>query len=654
MNEEKDFKEKIKETLIGKPRNIKDPTLFHKLALIPVLAWIGLGADGLSSSSYGPEEAFKALGTHTYLALFLALATTVTVLVISAGYSRIIEYFPSGGGGYLVASRTLGEKAGVVSGAALLVDYVLTITVSIVSCGDAVFSFFPISWQPYKVPFDIFALLLLVVLNLRGVRESVSMLTPIFVIFVVTHLLLIGYGILSHVPEIGSVSRKIGTDFRSGLTLLGIGGMVLLFLKAFSLGGGTYTGIEAVSNSLQILREPRVHSGKRTMVYMAASLAFTASGILVCYLLLGVKPAEGRTLNAILAGEVFSGWGIGNTLAFITIFSEGALLFVAAQAGFVAGPRVMANMAVDYWFPHRFASLSDRFTIHNGVYFMGGAAVLILLYSRGHISTLVVMYSINVFLTFTLSQLGMTRHFIRNRATEPKWKRRLPIHLIGLVLCLTILIVTSLEKFALGGWLTFLITSVVIVLCFLTRAHYRKVRGGVREFDELLNIPADHPPNLAVPDPKQMTAVQLINGYTGFGIHTFLTIIRSFPGVYKNFIFVSVAEVDVGSFRGTDDVMSLEGSTGEALRKYVDLARRLGFPADSRFDLGTDIVEAGTKLVESVVKDYPRSTVFAGQSVFRQPSFVHKLLHNETAFAIQRELRWKGITTVILPIRINI
>jgi hypothetical protein len=180
------------------------------------------------------------------------------------------------------------------------------------------------------------------------------------------------------------------------------------------------------------------------------------------------------------------------------------------------------------------------------------------------------------------------------------------------------------------------------------------VRGGVREFDELLNIPADHPPNLAVPDPKQMTAVQLINGYTGFGIHTFLTIIRSFPGVYKNFIFVSVAEVDVGSFRGTDDVMSLEGSTGEALRKYVDLARRLGFPADSRFDLGTDIVEAGTKLVESVVKDYPRSTVFAGQSVFRQPSFVHKLLHNETAFAIQRELRWKGITTVILPIRINI
>ena len=129
--------------------------MFHKLALIPILAWIGLGADGLSSSSYGPEEAFRTLGSHTYLALFLALATALTVFIISYAYSRIIEYFPSGGGGYIVATHTLGEKFGVVSGAALLVDYMLTITVSIVSCGDAIFSFLPLSWHPAKVPFEV-------------------------------------------------------------------------------------------------------------------------------------------------------------------------------------------------------------------------------------------------------------------------------------------------------------------------------------------------------------------------------------------------------------------------------------------------------------------------------------------------------------------
>jgi len=421
------------------------------------------------------------------------------------------------------------------------------------------------------------------------------------------------------------------------------------------MGGGTYTGIEAVSNGLQILREPRVHNGKRTMLYLSTSLAVTAGGILVCYLLLGVEPVAGRTLNAVLAGKVFASWGIGGFLALITIFSEGALLLVGAQTGFVDGPRVMANMAVDYWFPHRFASLSDRFSIQNGVLLMGGAAIFLLLYSHGSITTLVIMYSINVFLTFSLSQLGMSRFFIRNRKKDAKWKKHLPVHLLGLAVCLTVLIITSIEKFALGGWLTFLITSVVIVLCFLTRAHYNKVRGGVRELDDLLlNLPVKGPVNTAPVNPKEMTAIQLVNDYNGFGVHTLLSVTHSFPGVYKNFIFVSVAEVDVGSFKSSDAVSCLEGGVCDSLRKYVELARKLGFAADFQYEMGTDIVQTASRLVESVVKKFPRSTVFAGQSVFRQPGLIHRIMHNETAFAIQRELRWKGITTVILPIRINI
>jgi amino acid transporter len=654
VDENRSLGHKIRDALIGKPRNIKDPSLFHKLALIPLLAWIGLGADGLSSASYGPEEAFKALGRHTYLALFLALATALTVFIISYAYSRIIEYFPSGGGGYIVATHTLGEKFGVISGAALLVDYMLTITVSIVSCGDAIFSFFPVAWQPYKIPFDVAAIIFLVVINLRGVKESVKMLAPIFLTFVVTHVLLIGYGILSHAGQIGTVAHQIRADYKTGLVSLGGWGMLFLFLRAFSMGGGTFTGIEAVSNGLQILREPRVHNGKRTMVYLASSLAITAGGILVCYLLLGVSPVAGKTLNAVLAGKVFAGWGIGYVLALITIFSEGALLLVGAQTGFVDGPRVMANMAVDYWFPHRFASLSSRFTIQNGVMLMGGAAVLLLIYSKGNIMTLVVMYSINVFLTFSLSELGMSRFFIRNRKTEPHWKKHLPVHLTGLTVCLTVLTITTIEKFPVGGWLTLVITSIVIAGCYMTRAHYNKVKGGVRELDDLLKIPTTGRPNTAAPDPKQMTAIQLVNGYNGFGVHTFLTIIRSFPGLYKNFIFVSVAEVDVGSFKGSDAVSCLESSAGDALRKYVDLARRMGFPADFRYDLGTDIVATASRLCEKAAAEFPRSTVFAGQSVFRQTGIIRRLLHNETAFAIQQELRWKGITTVILPIRINI
>ena len=656
MNEENGgIGDKIKRTLIGKPRNIKDPSIFHKLALIPILAWIGLGADGLSSASYGPEEAFKVLGKHTYLALALAVATALTVVIISYAYSRMIEYFPTGGGGYVVATHTLGEKAGVVSGSALLVDYMLTISVSIVSCGNALFSFFPASFQPFKTPFEILAIVFLVVINLRGIRESVTMLAPIFIVFILTHVLLIGYGILKHIPEIGAVAADVRSGFQGGLVTLGFGGMALLFLRAFSMGGGTFTGIEAVSNGLQIMREPRVQNGKRTMVYLSVSLALTAGGILVCYLFLGVSPVAGKTLNAVLAGEVFGGWSFGGVLALITIFSEGALLLVAAQTGFVDGPRVIANMAVDYWFPHRFASLSSRLTMQNGVLLMGGSAILLLIYSRGRISTLVVMYSINVFLTFSLSELGMSRFFIKNRRKEPHWKKHLPVHLTGLTVCLTILIVTTFEKFTYGGWLTLVITSVVIALCYFIKGHYNKVRTGVRELDDMLvAIPHKGAYNTDPADPTEMTAIQLVSGYNGFGVHTFLSIIRGFPGLYKNFVFISVSEVDAGAFKGSEAVSCLDGSTCDALKKYIDLARRLGFPAESRHDMGIDVVETASALCQSVAREFPKSTVFAGQTVFRRPGIVNRILHNETAFAIQQELRWKGITTVILPIRINI
>ncbi len=292
---------KLKKILIGGPKSVEDPHIFHKISLVALLAWIGLGADGLSSSAYGPEEAFRALGSHTYLAIFLALATALTVFIISYSYSKIIEHFPHGGGGYLVASHTLGEKAGVISGSALLVDYVLTITVSVAACGDALFSFLPASLHHYKIAFSAILILVLVVLNLRGVKESVTALTPIFVTFFITHILLIGYGIFSHTFEVAPVIQNIHSGFQADLKTIGLVGVLAIFIRAYSLGAGTYTGIEAVSNGLQVMREPRVQTGKRTMALMAGSLAFTAGGLFLCYMLLRVEPVQGRTLNAVLA-----------------------------------------------------------------------------------------------------------------------------------------------------------------------------------------------------------------------------------------------------------------------------------------------------------------------------------------------------------------
>jgi amino acid transporter len=646
---------KFRRKLIGAPRDIQDSSIFHKISLIPVLAWIGLGADGLSSSSYGPEEAFRALGDHTYLAIFLALATALTVFIISYAYSRIIEHFPTGGGGYVVASHTLGEKAGVVSGSALLVDYMLTITVSIASCTDALFSFLPMGLHHLKLPFSIFLILILIILNLRGVKESVTVLAPIFIIFLVTHALMLGYGIFTHLSDVKPIADEFRVNFGQGLSVLGGMGMFLLFLHAYSLGAGTYTGIEAVSNGLQIMREPRVHSGKRTMAYMSTSLALTAGAIFVCYLLLKVRPLEGQTLNAVLAGKVFSNWSFGHWLAVITILSEGALLLVAAQTGFLDGPRVMANMAIDSWFPHRFSNFSERLTMYNGILLMGGAALLLLIYTQGHVSTLVVMYSINVFATFSLSELGMSRFFIKNRKKEKEWKKHLPVHLTGLTLCATILTITVIEKFASGGWMTLLITSGVIGGCALIRRHYSNVKERIRELDEMLmTLPFVESMNNDPVDPKKMTAVQLVTGFNGFGIHTFLSIVRNFPNLYKNVIFLSIAVADSGSFKGPEALEGLKESTQEALMKYVELARRLGLPADYRFDIGTDVVESASLLCEKIAEEFPRSTFFTGQLIFPHVHIFHRLLHNETAYAIQRRLQWDGIPTVILPIRVNI
>ncbi|HVE42146.1 MAG TPA: amino acid permease, partial [Planctomycetota bacterium] len=329
--------------VIGKPRDLADRSIYHHLSLIAFLAWVGLGADGLSSSAYGPEEAFKTLGEHSYLAFGLAGLMAMTVLIISAAYSRIIEAFPHGGGGYVVATKLLGRGAGVVSGSALLVDYVLTITVSIAAAGDALFSLKP-EWVQWKLPSEIFFIIFLTILNLRGVRESVITLTPVFLIFVVTHIILITGGILAHTSQFPETISHARSGLSSGLATLGMGGLLLRFIHAYSLGGGTYTGIEAVSNGLAIMREPRVRTAKRTMLYMGTSLAFTASGLLFCYLLWHVEPVDGKTMNAVLTERFVQVVPLGTAFVFLTLVSEGALLVVAAQAGFVDGPRVLANM----------------------------------------------------------------------------------------------------------------------------------------------------------------------------------------------------------------------------------------------------------------------------------------------------------------------
>lgn len=656
MKEEETLSSRIKRFLFGPPRNIRDTSLFHKISLIPLLAWIGLGSDGLSSSSYGPQEAFLALGEHKYLAIFIAVATTLTIAIISYSYTKIIEHFPYGGGGYVVATHTLGKHWGVISGSALLIDYIMTIAVSIASCGDALFSFIPLELHHFKIPFEIAIIIFLMVLNIRGLKESIVALTPIFLIFIVTHTFMILYSIFAHISDVSVVIDSVKVQLKSDVANIGFAGVLSIFLKAFSMGAGTYTGIEAVSNGLLTLREPRVENGKKTMLYMAVSLAFTASGLLLCYLLIGVDYKEGMTLNAVVANSVFNKFWLGSFIALITILSEGALLIVAAQTGFVDGPRVMANMAVDSWLPHKFSALSERLTLRNGILIMGISAILVLFYTHGNISMLVVMYSINVFITFTLSIFGITLYMYKHR--EKNWQFNVLTGIIGTIFCVTILIIAIYEKFTHGGWLTMLITGSLVGLCYLIKKHYDTVGYYIKKVSERhvklieeVDKITEHP-NREL-DKSGPVAVQLVGGFSGFGIETFLSILENFPGVFRSFIFVSVGVIDSGNFKGVKEIARLEGSTKASLLKYIRLANKYGYPADYRYAIGIDVVEEATNICAELSKEFHHITVFAGQLTFDIEKFYHGILHNQTAFAIQRRLQAHGIPMVIMPIKID-
>jgi len=514
-----------------------------------MLAWVGLGADGLSSSSYGPDEAFRQLAgkghDFTSLAVGLAIATAVTVFIISYAYSRIIEHFPSGGGGYVVATKLLGPRFGVLSGSALLVDYVLTITTSVASGGDALFNMVPREWfgeaamhlaegdigtwvdpvQRLKVGVELAATLTLTVLNIRGARESVTAVMPLFAVFVLTHAVVL-------------------------------------------------------------------------------------------------------------------------------------LLFVAAQTGFVDGPRVMANMAVDSWLPHRFAALSERLSMQNGVLIMGATSVAALLYTHGDVARLVVMYSINVFLTFSLSEFGMSRFWIRHRKEHPDWYKHLPVHLTGLTLCLTILVVTCFEKFGDGGWLTLVITGLLVAGCFAIKRHYRQVADAIGRLDlelpdPLPAIPDDQIPKLSM-DPKKPIAILFVGRYGGLGRHALMTMLRMFPGHFKGVVFCSIAIIDSGNFKGVDEVHELERRTVAELEKYVKFAATIDVPAEYVLATGMEVPEEAEKIGTTQILRFPRGLFIAGQILFDEDSTWRRILHNETAFLIQRRFQNAGIPMIVLPVRLRL
>jgi K+ transporter len=310
-------------------------------------------------------------------------------------------------------------------------------------------------------------------------------------------------------------------------------------------------------------------------------------------------------------------------------------------------------MAVDSWVPHRFYQLSDRLVTKNGIVLMGSSALAVLLYTGGAVRLLVVLYSINVFLTFSLSQLGMCVHWWQERASEPRWRRRFIVNGIGLALTTSILVATTVLKFEAGGWLTLVITAAFVGVCVVIRQHYRNVERALGRLDEeLVGFPVietEHGP--LTRDVNKPTAAIFVSAYNGIGLHSVLALPAMFGNHFQNFVFISVGVVDSSRFKGAAEIDNLKHSTEAMLQQYVDFVESHGRHAEYWYALGTDTLDELEKLSVRVHKTFRRTVFFAGKLVFAEENFFTRWLHNQAAITLQRRLQFKGMQMVILPVR---
>lgn len=645
--------------VLGKPSNPIKLIKEKKIYLVALLAWIGLGADALSSSCYGPAEAFIALGSYTNFSLYIAIAIMLTVFIICLSYNQVIELFPTGGGGYRVATTLLGPLVGLISGSALIVDYILTIVISIASGVDALFSLLPLSYQPYKLLVEMLGIGFLVTLNLRGVKESIKILAPIFLLFFVSHVFVIIYGISMHayriptlitttIDQTFSVARDFGWIF-----------LISLLLRTYSLGSGTYTGIEAVSNNIQVLKEPKVKTAKWTMFYMASSLSFIAGGLILLYLLWNVTPQPGMTLNAITFINISSLWQwenphINTMLLSLFLFFEAAILFVGANTGFLSGPTVMANMSVDNWFPSQFRLLSSRLVIRNSLLFLGAMAIGILILTQGKVSFLVVLYSINVFITFSLSLLGLCVYWVKARKSYSNWLYKFSFSCLGFCVTTTILMVVIIEKFQEGGWMTLFITSLFIAISLTIKYSYnlteKRLAKAAKEYYEPRYLPTLFPPEI---DPAKPTAIIFVDHSIGIGMHTLRRIQALFPNFYKNFVFLGIGEINIKALGHEAALKNIYQTVHKNLNYFVHYCHSNNLAAVSYQEYATDPIAGMINLAKEIKQKFPNGLFFSTELIFESTNWLTRLLYNDSALIIQRNLHQNGLEMVLLPVNLK-
>jgi len=411
---------KLKQTFIGRP--LKSLTEGEGGLLGKMQALAMLSSDALSSIAYGPEQVVLVLASLSPLAIWWSLPIGLFVLLLLASltvsYRQIIHAYPQGGGAYMVTRENLSPELGLIAGGSLLVDYMLTVAVSVSSGADAITAALP-ALHPYNLHISIFLVCLLMLLNLRGLKESASsLMIPVYLFIISTVFLLQATSPIGHaVPSLS----------------------IVLILRAFTSGSASLTGVEAISNAVPFFKAPKEKNAAQTLTIMSLILGFLFAGITFLNYWMGIMPQHGETILSQMAQGILGNSFLGHLGYYTFQFSTALILAVAANTGFSAFPMLAYNMAKNKYMPHLFMEKGDRLGYSNGILTLAFGAMILLLIFNGNTERLIPLYTIGVFVPFALSQTGMIRHWKKEKGTN--FLKPALANILGAIICYAIVLI---------------------------------------------------------------------------------------------------------------------------------------------------------------------------------------------------------------------
>jgi amino acid transporter len=480
--------------LIGKP--ISSEREEHE-RLTKVKALAVFSSDNISSSAYATEEMMRVLvvaGLGAFsLIMPLTLVIALVLAIVATSYRQTIRAYPNGASSYIVASDNLGAPAGLVAAAALLIDYTLTVAVSVSAGVAAITSIVP-DLIPHRVPIAIGIVVLLTLGNLRGVRESGTIFMAPTYLYLVVVLGMIGFGLIGlaagFIPPYTPPPAWLAAESEGTLGALGL----LTVLRAFSSGAVALTGVEAISDGVPAFKPPEWRNARTTLTWAAILFGTLFIGISLLVGILGIvpDPSEGQTVLSVLTRHLT---GDGPYLVLVQV-STALLLTLAANTSFADFPRLSSFLARDGFMPRQFGFRGDRLAFTTGIVALAGIAILLLWYFEASVTALIPLYTLGVFVAFTLSQSGMVRRWWHRR--EPGWRRGLVINGLGAVTTGAIVGIVAVSKFTGGAWLVMIMVPLLVALMWAIHVHYQRLERAIAPRSAIVGAPA-RPPLVIVP-----------------------------------------------------------------------------------------------------------------------------------------------------------